>query len=117
MKLTYKHTRIGCYINFFSDAVDNVFLGLLFTTFVTEFDIGIIKLAAISSIVFGVQAVLIPVASLLTGRIGFRRMAVAMQVLNFIGVAGLGVFPYIMPSPFIGLVMASIIFALGNGIC
>lgn len=117
MKLTYKHTRIGCYINFFSDAVDNVLLGLLFTTLAAEFDIGIVRLAAISSIVFGVQAVLIPVASLMTNKIGFRKMAVAMQLFNFIGVAGLGVFPYIFPSPFIGLSIAAVFFATGNSIC
>jgi Major Facilitator Superfamily. len=98
------------------DAVDNVFLGLLFSTLALEFNMDIVKLAALSTVVFGVQAVLIPMASLLTGKIGFRKMAVTMQITNLIGVSGLGIFPYIM-DPFKGLVTACIFFAVGNGIC
>lgn len=117
MKLTYKHTRIACYINFLTDAVNNIFLGLLFTTFSAEFGIDITRLAVITSVVFGVQAVVIPLASMLTCTLGFRKMAVTMQILNFIGVAGIAVFPYVFPSSFMGLIAAAFIYSIGNGIC
>jgi len=117
MKLTYTHTRIGCYINFFLDAVVNVYLGLCFVTWIDEFGVDIVDLAKMSCIIFGVQAVLIPVAAIITGKIGFRRAAVIMQIFYCIGISGLGIFPYVMPTPFSGLVTAAVIFALGNGIC
>lgn len=114
MTLTYEHTKIGCKLNLFLDAVNCTFIGLLYTTLQTQFDLDITQLAFFSTVSWAVMAVLIPVASLLTSKIGFRVASIVTQLANILSLFGLAILPYIV-NPYIALVLVNGLIGFGNG--
>lgn len=116
MRFNYKHTRVACYISFIALAVPIGLTPLLFTTFNREFSIDLGGIAALISSVFLINAVVIGITSCVAEKVGYRRLAVIMHVLSAAGLVGLGVFPYIFPSPFSGLIVAIVLYSIGNGI-
>jgi MFS family permease len=114
MTLTYEHTKIGCKLNFFLDAVNCTFIGLLYTTLQAQFDLDITQLAFFSTVSWAVMAVLIPAASLLTSKIGFRTASIITQLANILALFGMAVLPYVM-NPYIALVLVNGLIGFGNG--
>lgn len=116
MKLTYTHTRIACYANFFSTAVCISLMGLLLTSLQREFGLDMGQLAILISALTFMQLAIVPIMTAVTSKVGFRPMMILIQVFFFAGICGLGIFPSILPNPFTGLVLAVILYAIGMGI-
>ncbi|MBU9711919.1 MFS transporter [Evansella tamaricis] len=116
MRYTYKHTLHACYIGFITQAIINNLGPLLFIIFHDAFQISFEMIGRLILINFGIQIA----ADLLTikyaDRIGYRTSAVLAHVFSAVGLIGLGVFPLIFPDPYMGLVVAVMIYAMGGGI-
>ena len=115
MKLTYKHTRIACYANFFSTAVCIALMGLLLTSLRREFGLDMGRLSLLVGMLSLMQIILVPVMTAAANRAGFRPMMIFAQVFFFSGIFGLGMLPYILPNPYAGLLSAVILYAIGMG--
>ena len=116
IKNNYKHTLIAGYISFITQAIVNNFTPLLFVTFQNDWDITLSQLAFISTYNFAVQLVTDLIAARYADRIGVRQCIVFAHVSAAVGLAGLGIFPYILTDPYIGVIIAITFYAIGGGL-
>lgn len=114
MKFTYKHTLISCYVCFFIQSIVNNFSPLLFASYSRDFDVSLEQLTLLVSFNFVVQMLVDILGAGFADKIGYRRGIVIAHIFSVFGIAGLGVFPYIMP-PFVGILVATVFCALGSG--
>lgn len=116
MKTTYKSTLHACYLGFITLAIVNNLAPLLFVIFHDSFGISFEKIGRLIVINFGTQILTDFVAIKYVDRIGYRKAATFAHVFGAIGLIGLGIFPLIFSSPFIGLAIAVAIYAVGGGL-
>ena len=114
-KLGYKGTVISCYIGYVSQSIVNNFSPLLFVMFGTSFNISLTQLSLMIAVNFGVQLLTDFVAARFVDRVGYRPFVVAAHFLCAAGLSLLSVLPYVMP-PYIGLLVATVLSAIGGGL-
>lgn len=115
MTLTYRHTKYASYLGYVTQAIINNLPPLLFVTFQRAFDVSLDKISLLILMNFGLQMIVDLLAAKYVDRIGYRATVVCAHILSFAGLLGLGCFPYIMP-PFLGLVLATALNAVGGGL-
>ena len=116
MHLCDKHTIYASYLGYITQAIVNNLAPLLFLTFHQSFQISLEQIGFLVSINFGVQMLVDFLAVKFVDRIGYRPCIVAAHLLSTIGLVGLGLFPYVMPTPYSGLVLSIVINAIGGGL-
>lgn len=112
----YKKTIYACYTGFITQAIVNNLGPLLFLTFQKQFDISVEAIGFLITLNFGVQLVVDLLAVKYVDRIGYRVSMVAAHVMAAIGLVGMGVFPFLFPSAYLGLVIAIICNGIGGGL-
>lgn len=115
-KLNYNHTIYASYIGYVTQAIVNNFVPLLFLTFRETFGLGLSQVAFLTTMNFGVQLMVDMIAAKYVDRLGYRRCVVAAHILAAAGLAGLAVFPYILPGAYPGIVFSIILYAIGGGL-
>ncbi len=116
MKFTYKHTLAACYAGYITQAIVNNLPPLLFLTFHNVFDISLEKIAVLISANFIMQTAVDIASSKITGRLGVRRTMIAAHLCTAAGLSCMGIFPFILPDPFAGLLLASALNSIGGGL-
>lgn len=112
MRFTYTHTRIAAYLSFVTMAVAIMLPTLLFATYQKEFDISMEKIGGLILALYFVQVCVLAVVPPHAERIGYRTIALAMHLFAFVGIAGIGVFPYVFPTPYMGILAAMSFYAV-----
>lgn len=112
----YSHTELACYLGYITQAAVNNLPPLLFLIFQRSFSVSIEAITALITLNFGTQLVTDLVFSKLTDKIGYRVSAVTAHVLAFLGLVFYGVLPSVLPNPYIGLVIATLVNAVGGGL-
>ncbi len=115
MKATYKTTIFACFVGYVVQAIVNNFIPLLFITFQNTYDIPLSQITLLVTINFGVQLTVDLVSTLFVDRIGYRASIVIAQIFSALGLISLTFLPEIM-DPFLGILTAVIIYAVGGGI-
>lgn len=115
MKLHYNHTRYACYLGYITQAIVNNLAPLLFVTFQDQFSVSLEKIGLLISFNFGIQMIVDILAAKFVDKIGYRICTVAAHICCTAGLIGMGVFPFLFADPFIGLLTAVFINALGGG--
>ena len=111
----YNHTIFASYGGYITQAVINNFAPLLFLTFMADFDLTIDKITLITTINFAVQLAVDAIAVKVVDHIGYLPCIVAAHIFAVLGLAGLAIFPMVMP-PFAGILTAVVMYAIGGGI-
>lgn len=114
--MTFTHTRRACYVGYITQAIVNNLAPLLFIVFQTRFDLPIEKLGRLVLLNFGVQLLTDIVAVRYVDRIGYRIPLVAAHVLSALGLVALAVLPQLFATPYVGLCVAIVIYAIGGGL-
>ena len=115
IRKNYNHTIFASYGGYITQAGINNFAPLLFLTFMADFDLTIDKITLITTINFAVQLAVDAIAVKVVDRIGYRPCIVAAHFFAVLGLAGLAIFPMVMP-PFAGILTAVVMYAIGGGI-
>lgn len=115
MKFTYKYTKLACYTSYFTQAIGNCFVPLLFVVFQEEFGLSYEKLGTLIMANFFTQLLVDMFASKYADRIGYRKSLIMANIFSFAGFASLGLFTKIFPDPYLGLVVSVMIYAIGGG--
>ena len=116
MKSKYRKTLIACYLGFITQAITANFVPLLFLTFHRTYQISLGKIAFISTVFFFTQLLVDLFCAKYVDKIGYRRSAVASEVLSGAGLLGLAVLPELLPSPYVGILISVMIYAIGSGL-
>lgn len=112
----YKKTKLACYLGFITQAVAANFAPLLFLKFHTDYNISLGNIALISTFFFFTQLLVDLFCARYVDRIGYRVCIVASEVCSATGLIGLAFLPEILPSPFIGIIISVILYAIGSGL-
>jgi len=111
----YGHTIYASYLGYITQAVINNFVPLLFLTFRSEYEISLDKIGLLVTINFGVQLLVDFLAAKWIDKIGYRKAIVAAHLFCGAGLIGLAVLPEVL-TPYLGIVLAIICYAIGGGI-
>lgn len=115
MKPTYKTTIFACFVGYIVQAIVNNFAPLLFITFQNTYQIPLSQITLLVTINFCVQLLVDLLATLFVDRIGYRTSIVMAQVFSAAGLILMTILPGIM-TPFAGILVSVIIYAIGGGI-
>ena len=114
MKLSYNHTIYASYVGYVTQAIVNNFAPLLFLTFSRQFDLGLDRIALITTINFAVQLLVDLTSAKLIDRVGYRVSAVAAHVFAAAGLCCLAVLPYAFS--YAGILISVVLYAIGGGL-
>lgn len=112
----YKKTLIACYMAFITQAISANFAPLLYLTFHNTYKIPMGKIALISTVFFFSQLIVDLICAKFVDRIGYRICIVTSEVLSALGLIGLAFLPSVTPTPFIGIIISVIVYAVGSGL-
>ena len=116
MKENYKSTIYACFVGYIVQAVVNNFTPLLFLTFQDTYRIPLSSITILVTINFGLQLLVDLLSVGFVDRIGYRVSILLAHGFATVGILALAVLPELMPDPFIGLMIAVIIYAIGGGL-
>lgn len=114
--MNYRKTLIACYMGFVTQAIAANFAPLLFLTFHKSYGIPLGKIALISSVFFITQLIVDILCARFADVIGYRKCVVGSQMLSAIGLVGLAFLPQITTDPFTGIIISTILYAIGSGL-
>lgn len=112
----YHRTLIACYFGYISQAIINNLLPLLFVTLQTQFCLSVAQIGFMVTFNFFMQLVVDLIAAKYADRIGYRACMVIAHASCALGLAGLAVFPFVLPNPYAGLLLSISIYAIGGGL-
>lgn len=112
----YQKTKIACYLGFVTQAIAANFAPLLFLKFHNDYNISLGNIALISTFFFFTQLLVDLFCAKYVDRIGYRVSIVTSEVCSALGLIGLAFLPDILPSPFVGIIISVIIYAIGSGL-
>lgn len=115
-KINYTSTKISSYIGYFVQAIVNNFLPILFIALQDVYGIGYEKLGRLVMFNFVTQMITDILSPKIIAETGYRKAAVMCQFTAAAGLAAAAFLPKIMRDPYVGLVIAIIIYAFASGL-
>lgn len=112
----YKKTAVACYLGFITQAISANFTPLLFLTFKNTYGIGLEKIALIPLVFYLTQLLIDFAATKFVDKIGYRVCVVTSQVVSALGLVLMAVLPELLPSPFVGILISVVLYAVGSGL-
>ncbi len=97
-------------------AIVNNFVPLLFVTFQESYGIPLSEITMLITVNFAVQLVIDLLSAWFIDKIGYRASVLAAHICSAVGLILLTVLPSVMSSPFAGLLVAVVIYAVGGGL-
>lgn len=116
MKNKYQKTIYACFIGYIVQAIVNNFVPLLFLTFQDAYGIPLAKITMLVTINFGLQLTVDLLSVSFVDRIGYRASMLIAHIFAASGLALLAVLPDLFGDPFVGLLAAVVLYAIGGGL-
>ena len=116
MKNQYNKTITACFVGYIVQAVVNNFTPLLFLFFQKSYHIPLSQITLLVTFNFGIQLLVDLLSVGFIDKIGYRASMIIAHVLSAAGLILLTVLPEILPVPFIGILIAVMIYAIGGGL-
>lgn len=116
MKNQYNKTIVACFVGYIVQAIVNNFVPLLFLNFQRTYGIPLTQITLLVTLNFGVQLVVDLASVSFVDRIGYRVSMVLAHIFAAAGLILLTILPELLPSPFVGILCAVIIYAIGGGL-
>lgn len=114
--MNYKKTLLSCYLGFVTQAIASNFAPLLFLTFHRSYGIPLGRVALISSAFFISQIIVDILCSKFADMIGYRKCVVGSQFFSALGLICLAFLPEMLLDPFVGIMISTVIYAVGSGL-
>ena len=116
MKNQYNKTITVCFVGYIVQAIVNNFTPLLFLFFQRSFQIPLSKITLLVTFNFGIQLLVDLLSVGFVDKIGYRTSMIMAHVMSAAGLILLAVLPEITPDPFVGILTAVMIYAIGGGL-
>ena len=116
MKNHYNKTITACFVGYIVQAIVNNFTPLLFLFFQRSYHIPLSQITLLVTFNFGIQLLVDLLSVGFVDKIGYRASMIMAHVLSAAGLVLLTVLPEILPAPFVGILIAVMIYAVGGGL-
>ena len=116
MKNQYNKTITACFIAYIVQAIVNNFVPLLFLTFQRQYQIPLTQITLLVTFNFGVQLCVDLLSVGFVDRIGYRASMILAHLFSAAGLALLTILPELFSSPFTGILIAVMVYAIGGGL-
>ena len=116
MENQYNKTITACFVGYIVQAVINNFTPLLFLFFQKSYHIPLSHITLLVTFNFGIQLLVDLLSVGFIDKIGYRASIIIAHVLSAAGLILLTVLPEILPVPFIVILIAVMIYAIGGGL-
>lgn len=116
MNTQYNKTIAACFVGYIVQAIVNNFVPLLFLTFQRSYHIPLSQITLLVTFNFGIQLLVDLLSVSFVDRIGYRVSLILAHLLAAAGLILLTILPEVLPSPFIGILIAVMIYAIGGGL-
>ncbi len=116
MKNQYNKTITACFAASIVQAIVNNFTPLLFLFFQRNYHIPLSQITLLVTFNFGIQLMIDLLSVGFVDKIGYRLSMIIAHVLSAAGLILLTILPEILPSPFAGILIAVMIYAIGGGL-
>lgn len=116
MKLQAKHTVRAGFVGYLTQALTINFTPLLFLTFEKEFHISLATISLLIAVSFITQLATDALTAKFDRHLNTRALAVAAHVLAIVGITGFAWIPTLLPSPYVGLLLCTVLCAIGGGL-
>lgn len=116
MEKQYNKTITACFVGGIVQAVVNNFIPLLFLFFQRSYDIPLSQITLLVTFNFGIQLLVDLLSVGFVDRIGYRASMILAHALAAAGLLLLTFLPEALPSPFAGILIAVMIYAIGGGL-
>lgn len=114
-QISYRPTRMACYRGYIVQGVVNNLSPLFFVIFQREFSISYAMLSSLILFNFVTQILVDMLCVRFVDWIGYRAATVFAHVCCTAGLVLLGILPRLLPWPFAGLAIATVVMAVGGG--
>jgi fucose permease len=112
----YKSTLHACYLGYITQALIINLPPLLFVVFQEKFGLSYTMLGSLVATVFVTQLIVDALAIKLVDKIGQRISVVMAHLFAAAGMIAMAFLPRVFPSPYMGLITASVLFSVGGGL-
>lgn len=116
MSRNYRKTICACFIGYIVQAIVNNFVPLLFLTFQSSYGIPLSRITMLVTFNFGLQLAIDLVSVTFVDRIGYRASMLMAHIFAATGLVLLTVLPEVFADPFVGLLTAVTVYAVGGGL-
>lgn len=116
IRANYRHTQYACYLGYITQAIVNNLAPLLFVIFQQAFAISLEKITLLVTGNFCLQLLVDLIAARFVDKIGYRPCVVAAHLFAAAGLIGMGTFPRLFADPYVGLMLAVGLYAIGGGL-
>jgi len=112
----YNRTLFACYFGYISQAIINNLLPLLFVILQRQFSLSVTQIGFMVTYNFAMQLIIDLLAAKYADKLGYRLCMVIAHIACAVGLAGLAIFPFLFPNPYLGLLLSITIYAVGGGL-
>lgn len=112
----YNKTLYACFIGYIIQAIVNNFAPLLFLTFQSSYHIPLSQITLLVTVNFGLQLTIDLLSAGFVDKIGYQFSMLAAHVFCAAGLLLMTFLPDLLPSPFIGLFLSVMVYAVGGGL-
>ncbi|MCF0146720.1 MAG: MFS transporter [Eubacterium sp.] len=116
MKKNYRKTVTACYLGLITQAISANFAPLLFLQFHKTYEIPLGTIGLISAVFFFTQLIVDLFCAKYADRIGYRISIVWSCIFSAAGLISLAFLPDVFSSPFVGILVSVILYAVGSGL-
>ena len=116
MTVNYNKTMYACFVGYIAQAIVNNFAPLLFLTFHREYQIELTQITLLVTINFAIQLMVDILCIRFVDKVGYRFSLVLAHILTTMGLIALAVLPDHMQNPYLGLLTAVVLYAVGGGL-
>ena len=116
MKNQYNKTMTACFTAYIVQAVVNNFAPLLFLTFQRTYGIPLSRITMLVTINFAIQLLVDILSVSFVDKIGYRASMVLAHLFGAVGLLALAVLPELFRDPFLGILAAVFLYAIGGGL-
>lgn len=112
----FKSTVFACYRGYITQGIVNNLSPLFFVLFQNKFGISYSLISALILCNFVTQVITDMLSVKYVDRIGYRKSAAIAHALAFLGLVMQGTLPNVLPAPYVGLILATIVNGVGGGL-
>ena len=116
MERNYKKTMYACFIGYIVQAIVNNFVPLLFVTFQKSYQIPLQKITLLITVNFVIQLFVDLLSAGVVDKVGYKISVIFAHICSALGLVLLTVLPEKTADPFVGILVAVIIYAVGGGL-